>query len=65
MFQLDLKLQFRETRALKYEETVGYASRTFIELEKWYAVRTLPSLGISAFFSPNAKLSGVRQQVLA
>jgi hypothetical protein len=41
MFQLDPKFQFRETRALNYKETVGYASRTFIELEKWYAVRTL------------------------
>jgi hypothetical protein len=44
MLQLDPKLQFRETRALKYKEAVGYASRTFIELEKWYAVRTIPSL---------------------
>ncbi|MGZ5013832.1 MAG: hypothetical protein ACXV7E_07410 [Methylobacter sp.] len=40
-FLLDPKLQLCETRALKDKETVGYASRTFIELEKWYAMRTL------------------------
>jgi hypothetical protein len=43
MFQRDSKLQFRGTRALKYENgRVRIA--TFIELEKWYVVRTLLGL---------------------